>query len=120
MVALAASTIGFPSAVAVWSWVRDVVGGPSRGRERVSDRSAFPQELPGGRGPARRPSASVARAEAAQARLRGGADIVTLGETGVKTSFLALGTGMNGGHRASDLTRLGQAEFTRIVRHGLD
>ena len=27
VVALAASTIGFPSTVAVWSWVRDVVDG---------------------------------------------------------------------------------------------
>jgi aryl-alcohol dehydrogenase-like predicted oxidoreductase len=60
------------------------------------------------------------RADAAKPTISGGADSVTLGRTGVKTSFLALGTGMNGGGRASDLTRLGQAEFTRIVRHGLD
>jgi aryl-alcohol dehydrogenase-like predicted oxidoreductase len=52
--------------------------------------------------------------------LKSGADAVTLGRTSVRTSFLALGTGMNGGRRASDLTRLGQAEFTRIVRRGLD
>jgi aryl-alcohol dehydrogenase-like predicted oxidoreductase len=59
-------------------------------------------------------------AEPSKPAVRGGADVVTLGRTGVKTSFLALGTGMNGGGRASDLTRLGQAEFTRILRHGLD
>jgi alkylhydroperoxidase/carboxymuconolactone decarboxylase family protein YurZ len=29
VVALAASTIGFPSAVAAWSWVRDVLDGPT-------------------------------------------------------------------------------------------
>jgi 4-carboxymuconolactone decarboxylase len=29
VIALAASTIGFPSAVAVWSWVRDVLDGKS-------------------------------------------------------------------------------------------
>ena len=29
VVALAASTIGFPSAVAAWSWVRDVLDGPA-------------------------------------------------------------------------------------------
>jgi alkylhydroperoxidase/carboxymuconolactone decarboxylase family protein YurZ len=35
VVALAASTIGFPSAVAAWSWVRDVVdASPKKGRPR--------------------------------------------------------------------------------------
>ncbi len=32
VVALSASTIGFPAAVAVWSWVRDVVERPNAGR----------------------------------------------------------------------------------------
>jgi len=32
VVALSASTIGFPAAVAVWSWVRDLVEGPGAGR----------------------------------------------------------------------------------------
>jgi len=58
--------------------------------------------------------------EAARPAVKSGADAVTLGRTGVTTSFLAFGTGMNGGNRSSDLTRLGQAEFTRILRHGLD
>ena len=58
--------------------------------------------------------------EAARPALKSGADTVTLGRTGVTTSFLAFGTGMNGGNRASDLTRLGQTEFTRILRRGLD
>jgi 1-deoxyxylulose-5-phosphate synthase len=58
--------------------------------------------------------------EAPRLALKGGADAVTLGRTGVTTSFLAFGTGMNGGNRSSDLTRLGQAEFTRILRRGLD
>ena len=58
--------------------------------------------------------------EAARPALKSGADAVTLGRTGVTTSFLAFGTGMNGGNRASDLTRLGQTEFTRILRRGLD
>jgi 4-carboxymuconolactone decarboxylase len=31
VVALAASTIGFPSAVAAWSWVRDVLDAPAAG-----------------------------------------------------------------------------------------
>jgi aryl-alcohol dehydrogenase-like predicted oxidoreductase len=65
-------------------------------------------------------SPRLAFAQAARPAIRAGTDTVALGRTGVKTSFLAFGTGMNGGNRASDLTRLGQAEFTRILRHGLD
>jgi aryl-alcohol dehydrogenase-like predicted oxidoreductase len=65
------------------------------------------------------PRLTLAR-EAARPAVKGGADPVTLGRTGVTTSFLAFGTGMNGGNRSSDLTRLGQKEFTRILRHGLD
>ena len=58
--------------------------------------------------------------DAARPALKSGVDTVTLGRTGVTTSFLAFGTGMNGGRRSSDMTRLGQAEFTRILRRGLD
>jgi aryl-alcohol dehydrogenase-like predicted oxidoreductase len=65
------------------------------------------------------PRLTLAR-EAARPTVKSGTDAVTLGHTGVTTSFLAFGTGMNGGNRSSDLTRLGQAEFTRILRHGLD
>jgi aryl-alcohol dehydrogenase-like predicted oxidoreductase len=61
----------------------------------------------------------LALAEAARPRLKSGVDAVTLGP-GVTTSFMAFGTGMNGGDQSSDLTRLGQKEFTRILRHGLD
>ena len=65
------------------------------------------------------PRLSLGR-EVARPAVKGGADAVTLGRTGIITSFLAFGTGMNGGNRSSDLTRLGQADFTRILRHGLD
>ena len=58
--------------------------------------------------------------EAARPVVKAGSDAVTLGRSGVTTSFLAFGTGMNGGRRSSDMTRLGQAEFTRILRRGLD
>jgi alkylhydroperoxidase/carboxymuconolactone decarboxylase family protein YurZ len=34
VVALAASTIGFPASVAVWSWVREEGGGPGRPTKR--------------------------------------------------------------------------------------
>jgi hypothetical protein len=35
VVALAASTIGLPSTVAVWSWVREEAGGGSRRKGRT-------------------------------------------------------------------------------------
>jgi len=47
-------------------------------------------------------------------------DIVTLGRTGIKTTRLAQGTGWNGGARTSAHTRLGEKEFTKLIRHSLD
>jgi 1-deoxyxylulose-5-phosphate synthase len=47
-------------------------------------------------------------------------DRVALGRTGIRSSFLAQGTGFHGWGGSSDQTRLGQADFTRLVRHGLD
>jgi aryl-alcohol dehydrogenase-like predicted oxidoreductase len=47
-------------------------------------------------------------------------EIVTLGRTGIKISRLAQGTGWNGGARSSAHTRLGEKEFTRLIRHSLD
>jgi aryl-alcohol dehydrogenase-like predicted oxidoreductase len=65
------------------------------------------------------PGLALAR-EATRSPVKAGSETVTLGRSGVTTSFLAFGTGMNGGRRSSDMTRLGQAEFTRILRRGLD
>ncbi len=45
------------------------------------------------------------------------ADIVALGQTGLKLSRLGLGTGSQGGRVQRDL---GQAGFTRLVRHAFD
>jgi len=47
-------------------------------------------------------------------------EIVALGQTGIKVSRLAQGTGWNGGARSSAHTRLGEKAFTRLVRHSLD
>lgn len=47
-------------------------------------------------------------------------DRVALGKTGVVVSRLAQGTGVKGGKRESDHTRMGQEAFTRLVRHGLE
>jgi aryl-alcohol dehydrogenase-like predicted oxidoreductase len=45
---------------------------------------------------------------------------VTLGKTGVQVSLVGMGTGSHGSGQASNQTRLGIKEFTRVVRHALD
>ncbi len=68
-------------------------------------------------------AAAVAGAFAAKGkagRVDRAAETVTLGKTGVKTARLAQGTGFNGGGRSSAHTRLGQKEFTNLVRHSLE
>ena len=52
--------------------------------------------------------------------IKSGADTVTLGNTGIETSVLGMGTGSNGVRRSSRQLRLGQAKFTRLIRHGFD
>ena len=49
-----------------------------------------------------------------------GTDIVPLGKTGIKVSRLAQGTGFNGWARSSAHTRLGKADFDRLLRHDID
>lgn len=46
-----------------------------------------------------------------------GTDVVTLGKTGIRTSVLGIGTGTRGGREQLDL---GQAAFTKLVRHAYD
>lgn len=45
---------------------------------------------------------------------------VSLGKSGVKVSLVGIGTGSGGWARQSNQTRLGQAEFTRQMRHAFD
>ena len=47
-------------------------------------------------------------------------DKVTLGKTGIQVSLVGMGTGSVGSGQASNQTRLGKKEFTRVVRHALD
>jgi aryl-alcohol dehydrogenase-like predicted oxidoreductase len=47
-------------------------------------------------------------------------DLVALGKSGIKVSMVGIGTGTMGSGHESDQTRLGQEEFTRIIRHSLD
>jgi len=49
-----------------------------------------------------------------------GADLVPLGNSALKVSRLSLGTGMKGGQRASNHTRMGQQRFTELVRGAHD
>lgn len=59
-------------------------------------------------------------AEAKPVTVKSHADLVTIGNTGVKVSFLAQGTGYNGSARMSDHTRMGTEAFERLLRHDLD
>lgn len=53
-------------------------------------------------------------------KLTSGADQVTLGRTGIKSSLVGLGTGSVGVRRSSNQVKLGQEKFTRLVRHAFD
>lgn len=55
-------------------------------------------------------------AEAAKAKVTCGTDVVTLGRSKVKTSVLGIGTGTRGG---SEQRAMGEAAFTKMVRHAL-
>lgn len=46
--------------------------------------------------------------------------LVTLGKTGITTSRLAQGTGVHGGNRQSDQTRMGFEKFVDLFRHSFD
>ena len=46
--------------------------------------------------------------------------MVTLGNTGIRTTRLAQGTGVKGGNRQSDQTRMGFDEFVPLIRHAYD
>src|SRR5512140_3521664 len=59
----------------------------------------------------------VAAAPPAKAATRSATDWVTLGNSGVKVTRLAFGTGTYGGKKQREL---GQEAFTRLVRHAYD
>jgi aryl-alcohol dehydrogenase-like predicted oxidoreductase len=66
-------------------------------------------------------TATATTALAARANLpKSPTDKVTLGKSGVQVSLVGIGTGSHGSGQASDQTRLGVKEFTRVVRHALD
>jgi predicted aldo/keto reductase-like oxidoreductase len=59
-------------------------------------------------------------AEAGRTVSVAGSDVVPLGNTGIKVSRLAQGTGFNGVNHSSAHTRLGQETFSRLLHHSLD
>ncbi len=65
--------------------------------------------------------AATTTAHAARTTLaKGPTDQVTLGKTGIQVSLVGMGTGSHGSGQASNQTKLGVKEFTRVVRHALD
>jgi len=52
-----------------------------------------------------------------RAKPKKGTDLVKLGRSGLETTVLGIGTGTNSGRQQRDL---GQAGFTKLVRHALD
>lgn len=66
------------------------------------------------------PRLTAAAERAPRTVAKSAADRVLLGKTGIRASFLAQGTGFNGYRRSSDHTRLGQEQFTRLLRHSVD
>jgi hypothetical protein len=62
-------------------------------------------------------SAADAPPQAAPDKIKSGTDLVTLGKTGIRTTVLGIGTGTHGGR---EQRALGQAGFTRLVRHAYE
>jgi len=63
---------------------------------------------------------STAQAGRRAGRGRRITDVLPLGKSGIKTTLLAQGTGWNGSARSSAHTRLGEKEFSKLIRHSLD
>jgi 1-deoxyxylulose-5-phosphate synthase len=64
--------------------------------------------------------AAPEQAAEAASRPRKASDKVMLGKTGIRMSLVGMGTGSIGWNHESNQTRLGQAAFTRLVRHAFD
>ena len=59
-------------------------------------------------------------AEDKKPKLTSGTDVVTLGNTGIKSSLMGMGTGTHGVRRSSNQLKLGATEFIKLIRHGID
>jgi aryl-alcohol dehydrogenase-like predicted oxidoreductase len=65
-------------------------------------------------------SSLVAGAADEARKLKSGADLVTLGKTGLKTSLLGIGTGSTGVGHSSNQVKLGEAGFIKLIGHAYD
>src|SRR5262245_54542220 len=66
-------------------------------------------------------SGATERSARDRARLpKGPVELVTLGKSGIQVSLIGMGTGSIGTGQASNQTRLGVKEFTRVVRHAFE
>jgi predicted aldo/keto reductase-like oxidoreductase len=65
-------------------------------------------------------SASAASVKAHAILPKSPSDKVALGKTGINVSLVGMGTGSHGSGQASNQTKLGVKEFTRVVRHAID
>jgi 1-deoxyxylulose-5-phosphate synthase len=66
------------------------------------------------------PRLTFGAAEVLKINAKSASDLVTLGKTGIRASFLAQGTGYNGYRRSSAHTRMGKEAFDKLLRHSLD
>ena len=64
--------------------------------------------------------AQLGQAEAAAAKSFDPYAMVTLGKTGLKFSRVCMGTGMRGGKRESNHTRMGAARLQALIRESYD
>jgi predicted aldo/keto reductase-like oxidoreductase len=46
--------------------------------------------------------------------------LVPLGQSGIRCSFLAMGTGVSGGQRTSEHTRMGEEKCCELIRYGIE
>jgi aryl-alcohol dehydrogenase-like predicted oxidoreductase len=65
-------------------------------------------------------SSLVAGAADEARKLQSGADLVTLGKTGLKTSLLGIGTGSTGVGHSSNQVKLGESGFIKLIGHAYD
>ena len=65
-------------------------------------------------------AASLSTGAAEVRKLKSGADLVTLGKTGLKTSLVGIGTGSVGVGHTSHQVQLGEAGFIKLIGHAYD
>jgi predicted aldo/keto reductase-like oxidoreductase len=65
-------------------------------------------------------TASLVRSTTTVTKIKNSTDQVVLGNTGIKTSLIGMGTGSHGVKHSSNQMRLGHDGFTKLVRYAFD